>query len=416
MRLGKKAVREEGGEELKVAHLDGERFGTPNPGFFVIKSAAEWSDLWEHTAAKPAMPQIDFDGKMLLIAVTDSAQAQAIRLQQVLVTGTSVHAYVRELRPGEGCPATTGGVTKLDFAYVDRIEKPVHFHVEPEIAAGCGGGPEVLAQCKLQAGPAAAASGLSAALDASIGQSVECEGKLAVRGTFAAIDERWYFGELPPGSASKLTFAANGKKVSFPVDTFGKFLVRFEVIDDAGRKGVGQAAINVLPPKDGLYVRLVWTDFGPNDDPETFPRTALELKDATSTCSTDTTSKPAWCDLKIQGHATQIKLPTSALGSYRVKVRYLDDRFAGGPVACVKVVLNGKETASVCDKEARKANDQWEPGQLGSRAGVLDNGVPTAPASATPAATTPRPQPPRPQTAPQVPKTPPKPKPPAFTP
>jgi hypothetical protein len=280
MKVGKQAPREEG-ERLKIQKPDSERYGTSQPGFFAVKTTEEWERFWDSSGTKVDAPAIDFKRKMFLVAATESSQAQAIHISSVVETGTTVYVYVAETRMGEGCPLKTGGVPKQDFAVVDHSDKPVHFYLEPAQAKSCGDAPVAKVECRLEGGTVSAPE-----IMAATGQKVECTVREEVRGVFAAIDRRWSFSEYPAGSASKMTFEEGGKKVHFAVDSFGKYGLKFEITDDAGRKGEGLATVGVMPPRDALYVRVGWANFDASDDPETFPRIAFEATDNVGqTCS-----------------------------------------------------------------------------------------------------------------------------------
>jgi hypothetical protein len=327
-------------------------------------------------------------------------------------TGTAVHAYATEARPGEGCPLRTGNVPKQDFIVIDHSDKPVHFHVEPEISTSCGDAPTAQIQCRVESQQ----TGLAKEIMAQAGNIVECESSEQVKGVFAAVDRRFTFSEFPSGSASKFTFDPKGNKVKFTVDTFGKYAIMFEVVDDAGRKGTAVASVIATPSKDGLYLRLSWGGFDAGDDPETFPRVGLDLGVGNSLCSSEAPSRPAWCDSKRQGHAIQMKV-NAVDGVYPVNVKYLDDRYAGGPHACVRVFKNGTATADLCDKEARRAGEVWRTGVLVARTGIIntDMPMPTASTVAPPVASpaTAKPAAPKPQGPPPGPAVPRPPAPPA---
>jgi hypothetical protein len=388
MRLGKAATRVDG-DVLKTQRPDDENYNAPQPGYFALKSQEDWGKFWDGTGSNPRPPQIDFGRKMLLVAVTESATAQALRINQVIETGTAMHAYVLETRPGEGCPMRAAGSTKHDFIVVDHSDKPVHFHVEAESSTSCGDAPSATVQCRVEAPPTAAAKEIMV----QTGQVVECEAQKQIKGVFAAVNDGWTFSEFPSGSASKFSVDPKGLKVKFTVDTFGKYGVRYDVVDDAGRKGTGVASVISTPAKDGLFLRVAWGGFEPGDDPDTFPRVALELGTGNSFCGSEAATKPSWCDAKRQGHSIQMKLNTND-GVYPVNVRYTDDRYVGGPHACVFAYKNGAETAQFCDKEARRAGDVWKTGILAAKTGMISATAPAATPPTTTSAAPPKPKPP----------------------
>lgn len=380
-KMGKKPPTQDG-EVLKMQRPDAERFGTSQPGFFALKTREEWNHFWEGTGTPPEPPGIDFQRKMILVAATESSQSQNLRIGKVIETGTSMYVYVSETRPGEGCPLKTGnGVPKQDMVVVDRTEKPVHFYLEADQANSCGDAPVAKVECKVE-GAAGAPE-----VTAQTGQTVECSAREEVKGVFAAVDRRWTFKEFPQGSASKLAFDESGRKIKFVVDQFGRYGVHFEVVDDAGRKGEANAAIIVSPSKDGLFVRLSWSGFDVNDDPETFPRVALEAGDATvGTCSLDTPKKAPWCELRKETASVTSLQVKATDGGYPLAVRYVDDRFQGVLTACVRVFFRGGQTADVCDKEVRKAGEVWNVGVLVAKTGLIEPAKKDEPVAPVPAA------------------------------
>ncbi|MFO0662442.1 MAG: hypothetical protein U0174_00740 [Polyangiaceae bacterium] len=378
-KMGKKPPTQDG-EVLKMQRPDTERFGTAQPGFFALKTREDWNRFWEGNGTPPEPPGIDFQRKMILVAATESSQSQNLRIGKVVETGTSMYVYVTETRPGEGCPLKTGnGVPKQDMVVVDHTEKPVHFYLEADQANSCGDAPVAKVECKVEG------SAPAAELMAQTGQTVECTAREEVKGVFAAVDRRWTFKEFPQGSASKLAFDESGRKIKFVVDQFGRYGVHFEVVDDAGRKGDANASIIVSPSKDGLFVRLSWSGFDVNDDPETFPRVTLEAGDAAQgLCSLDPPRKTPWCDMRKEtASVTSMQLKATE-GGFPLNVKYIDDRFQSALTACVRVFFRGGQTADVCDKEVRKSGDVWNVGVLVAKTGFIEPVKKDEPPPATP--------------------------------
>ncbi|RYZ65883.1 MAG: hypothetical protein EOP08_06030, partial [Proteobacteria bacterium] len=164
--------------------------------------------------------------------------------------------------------------------------------------------------------------------------------------------------------------------MKFTTDVFGRYGLKFEVRDDAGRLGESTALVKVGPQKDGLLVQLGWTGFDRNDDASTFPRIALTATGPEAnqpTCSLETAPKPSWCEISKQGATlTTLRFAGAMEGAYRIGVKYTDDRFVGGPVACVRIFLNGEQKQEICDKEARKGGTEWTLGAVVARTGVLE--------------------------------------------
>ncbi len=370
MKAGRLAERHNG-ENIKIQRQDPEQYGHAQPGYFAIKSDEEWNQYWRGQGSKAKNPGVDYAQKMVLIAATETAGTQAIRMNSVVEDGTSMYVYVAATRAGSDCPTRTEGQTKQDLIIVDRTEKPIHFYEEITNATSCGDAPLATVECTVAGKPAPAPE-----FTANPGEAVECTSKVQVRGVFAQSDSHWTWLEHPASSSAKLAYDATGTKVKFIVDVFGRYGLKFEVRDDAGRLGESTALVKVGPQKDGLLVQLGWTGFDRNDDPSTFPRITLLATGPDASrpdCSLDTAPKPSWCDIAKQGPAqTTLRFAGAMEGAYRLAVKYTDDRFVGGPIACVRIFLNGEQKQEVCDREARKAGQDWTLGAVIARTGSLE--------------------------------------------
>ncbi len=372
MKAGKLAERRNG-ENIKVQRQDADQYGRPQPGYFALKSEEDWTDYWRNNGGGASVknPKIDYSQKMVLIAATETSGTQALRMNSVVEDGTSMYVYVAATRAGDDCPTRTEGQTKHDMIIVDRTDKPIHFYVETKSAESCGEAPLASISCSV-AGKAVSTPEFTA----NPGEVVECTSKVQVRGVFAQSDSHWTWLEHPASSSAKLTYDATGTKVKFTTDVFGRYGLKFEVRDDAGRLGEATALAKVGPQKDGLLVQLGWTGFDRNDDPSTFPRISLLATgpDATKPdCSLDTAPKPSWCEIAKQGPTlTTLRFAGAMEGAYRLAVKYTDDRFVGGPIACVRIFLNGEQKQEVCDRDARKAGQDWTLGAVIARTGALE--------------------------------------------
>lgn len=370
MKAGKLAERHNG-ENIKIQRQDSEQYGQAQPGYFAIKSDEDWTEYWRGNGGGAKNPGVDFSQKMVLIAATETAGTQALRMNSVIEDGTSMYVYVAATRAGADCPTRTEGQTKHDMIIVDRTDKPIHFYEEIKSAESCGEAPLASITCTVAGKPAA-----SPEFTANPGESVECTSKVQVRGVFAQSDSHWTWLEHPSSSSAKLTYDATGNKVKFTTDVFGRYGLKFEVRDDAGRLGESTALVKVGPQKEGLLVQLGWTGFDRNDDPSTFPRISLLATgpDATKPdCSLDVAPKPSWCEISKQGPTqTTLRFAGAMEGSYRLAVKYTDDRFVGGPIACVRIFLNGEQKQEVCDRDARKAGQDWTLGAVIARTGALE--------------------------------------------
>ena len=397
MKAGKVAERRNG-ENIKIQRQDAEQYGHAQPGYFALKSEEEWNQYWSGNGSNAKSPAIDYSAKMVLVAATETSGTQALKVTQIVEDGTAMYVYVAATRAGASCPTRTEGAVKQDLVIVDRTDKPIHFYVESKSAESCGDAPLATIACTV-AGKAVSGAEMTAAP----GEVVECTAGVQVRGVFAQADSHWTWLEHPASSTAKLAYDSTGNKVKFTTDVFGRYGLKFEVRDDAGRLGESTALVKVGPQKDGLLVQLGWTGFDRNDDASTFPRIALTATGPEAnqpTCSLETAPKPSWCEISKQGATlTTLRFAGAMEGAYRIGVKYTDDRFVGGPVACVRIFLNGEQKQEICDKEARKGGTEWTLGAVVARTGVLeplrDDGTvpdvanPNKPAGTKPAATKP---------------------------
>jgi hypothetical protein len=82
-------------------------------------------------------------------------------------------------------------------------------------------------------------------------------------------------------------------------------------------------------------------------------------------------------------------------------VKYIDDRYAGGPSVCVRAFFQGTQSAEICDKEIRKAGELWKVGALSAKSGSFEQAA-KGPDTPMPATTTTAPAKKPPQTLPPV--------------
>jgi hypothetical protein len=170
--------------------------------------------------------------------------------------------------------------------------------------------------------------------------------------------------------------------MSFPVDALGRYSVKYDILDESGRHGAASAQVDVFPPPGAAVVQLGWSNFDATDDPTTFPR--IELRATTekpgATCN-EQGAHPAWCEVTRAAHVAHMRLKN---GRYAISVAYTDDRFAGAPVACVRVFLDGKQTSQHCDPAVQSAGSVWAVGFLDAATGKFDSDIPDAGADASP--------------------------------
>lgn len=417
-------MRGEPGDKATTVQGDAVRFTRPpiaeytglKPGYHTARTLEEWRSMWDGDPKVPST--LDFVKTMVYAAGAESPDVQAIKVLRVVDTANTLHVFTRETFRGEGCVKKSDEKAPLDFVVADRIDKSVQFHVEVERAPSCGAAPTAQVKCRV-----GAALEWSAKVSASPGDMVECEATTEAKGVFATIDKLWQLGEVPGGSTTKLTFAKENTRVSFPVDLFGRYAIAFEIIDDAGRRGRGEATCDVLPQSsDDMYLQLAWAGFDATDDPSTFPRVALRVYEELDNkpppappkggkpvapaprprgkeCSVASAAKPDWCEVKTQGILTHFRVKNPSKSRFHAYVAYTDDRVDGGPYVCVRAFLGGKRTTEVCDKQKRGPDETWDLGVLEGKTGAPELETPFSPSSGAPPE--PPPEKPAPKPAPK---------------
>jgi len=420
-------LRGEQGEKPAPVQGDTVRFVRPpvaeysnmKAGYHVARTIEEWRSIWE---GDPKIPStLDFVKTMVYAAGADSPDVQEIKILRVVDTANTLHVFTREVFRGENCVRKADEKTALDFVVADRIDKAVKVHVEVDRAPSCGTAPTAEVKCRV-----GQALEWSPKVSASPGDVVECEAKVEAKGVFATIDKSWQLAEVPGGSIAKLTFAKDNQRVSFPVDLFGRYAVGFEIVDDAGRRGRGEGACEVLPQSpDDMYLQLAWAGFDASDDPSTFPRVTLRVFEELDNkpppappvvkggkpappppprprgkeCSLASGAKPDWCEVKTQGMLTHFRVKNPSKTRFHAYVHYTDDRVDGGPFVCVRAFLGGKRTTELCDKQKRSPDETWDLGVLEGRTGAPELETPFSPTSGAPPPPPPAPPPPPPPKA-----------------
>ncbi len=358
------------GDMLRLSHPSQEAFGGAKPGYHIVHSADEWKVLFP-SGEVPGIPtEVNFNQKMIILAVGEGRKTTGVRVMRVLDTANALHIYARETIEGLNCKNETEG-NAYHAVITDRLDKNVQVHVEIETGKSCGSAPTARVTCR-QGNAATWAQKIAA----QPGEMAECEGVPEVTGAYAIVDQGWHFGSIPAGSATKLTFSKNNTHVSFPVDGFGAYIVKFDVTDEAGRKGSGEGVVEVLPPRNNdTYVQLAWAGFDSTDDTSTFPRVMLRVtehdKPNARVCSKDASTKPDFCVLREQSPSLLMHLK-GARDKYVVALSYLDERAVGGPYVCLRTFLNGVQVTNACDKTPpRPADAVWTLGLLDARTATI---------------------------------------------
>lgn len=379
------------GTELAPTTIGTENFKDAKPGFYAVHSPDEWLMAWQDPrpdARHPPPPsEVNFKDQMILVAVVDDPQVTALEITGVRRSPNGVHLYVMESLVGEGCTAPPAREQPLmAVVAVPRIDDDVHVHQDRIHDPRCSAAPDAKVACRIAGSGAPGSDKMTAAP----GQTIDCDGtKSAASPGGTIVDRNWYLESLPLGSTTRLTVSKSTIGGTFPIDAWGSYVVRHEVSDDTGKSGRGTATIDVLPPAGVTAIELVWSKFDRSDDPTTFPRVQVHviehpapLGDRTRDCWIDA-PKAAWCEIAEVGVTQQVKLKPQPGKRYRVEVKYVDDRFKGAPVACVRTFPDGKKALDVCEypETVRNANAVWSLGALDLEAGTFGdpNAKPVAP-------------------------------------
>lgn len=362
------------GQDVEVKTFPTDGFTNPKPGYYAVKTPTDWLLVWKDPrpdVRHPPLPAgVDFKTQMLLVAVLEGAATTGFELTGVRRSPDGLHAYITESLVGEGCTAPTNPPqTWMIVAAVATTDEDVHFHTDRMHQERCTAAPVAKVLCRV------AGSGQVGTdkMIAQPGQTIDCDGTKSTPAAGASIvDRNWFFEQSPLGSTSRTTVSKSTMGITFPIDAWGSYVVRHEVSDDSGKMGRGAATIDVPPPSGVTPIELVWSQYDRSDDPSTFPRVQLHivehpapLGDRTRDCSLDA-QKPGWCEIAEVGVTQQAKLKPQDKRRYRVEVRYVDDRFKGAPVACVRTFPAGQKPVDLCEypDTERKAGTVWSLGAL----------------------------------------------------
>lgn len=336
-------------------------------GYRVIRNTDEWAVVWRDKlgpAPPPLPPKLDLQKQMLLWARGDDSRV-TLRIARAIRDGGVLHVYVDETTPGENCRPPESLEPPVDMASVSQMDVQVQFHVARAPSAPCGKAPEVAVECKVKGGAPS-----SDRLAAAAGDVIECDATRTKPGGSTGIVDRNWFAKWPDGSAAKLTYEAEARRVTFTTDAYGTYAVTFEAVDEDMKRAQKTINVDVLPPMDELLVQVSWGGFESGDDPETFPRLEAKVIDRPdkeylepTECVLDAKVKPLWCKSTANGIAKHFHVLTEVGTDYLVQVRYVDERVDKGPFVCVTTFSLGTKIASVCDKLPRRAGEIWDVGR-----------------------------------------------------
>lgn len=398
VRVGKTVATLEGSaDRVSIRRPPAEALNGVREGAYIVRVEDDWSKIWKEGAPRQDFPKTVTPGReMLIVVASEDPKISRVKVRRAVETGGLMTVFVRQTMLGEGCIRKPEERVGADAVVVLRTEKPVKFFIEDEDDKSCGGLPTATVSCHVPSAP-----GKAATLSAKAGEMAECELSATVSGKYALIDQQLALVDTPPGSNAKLAFPKGPTHATFMLDAFGTYVVRADATDDLGRKGNSTARIDVTPKKSrDVNMQVTWSDVSQADgsEPRVLLRVAQEGRKG-QRCSAEV-PVPGLCDAKSRGPYTSMKIPASKR-MLAVSLLYLDERPKGSISPCVNVWFDGEQTGSVCDQEARRAEDRWELGMLDTTTGKITAAPP--PAASPPAASSPAaPSPAAPSPAPDV--------------
>lgn len=367
------------GDVVKVKRGAQEAFTGVRGGFYVIRGPEDWERAWPQGHVPPMPATLDTSRQMLILAVGETTDASALKVERVLETGSYLYAWVRETKLGDKCP-NKSQEHAFDAVIAPRLDKPVKFFVADERGESCGDPPVSKVECRHLN-----EKSWSTKLTAAPGDTLECTMTASANGKFELVDKVLSMSTLPAGSSAKLAFTKGPERAELELDVYGTYTVHAEAADEAGRRGKSIATIEAAPPKTkDVLVQLVWAGFDLRDESDTFPRVNLRVDEGGAKgqrCSADIPI-PGLCEVKTRGAYTYMKIPEGSR-KLPVSVRFVDERVEKGPGPCVHVWYDGQRTAETCDRVHRDPDEIWRVGVLDTATGtLLPDGTPTGAADA----------------------------------
>ena len=97
--------------------------------------AATWTAIWSRHDPQPALPPVDFDREMVVVAALGerSSGAHAILLDSATVHGGTLVVHLRTIAPGPRCFVTAALTQAVDAARLARHDGPVEFRERAEV-------------------------------------------------------------------------------------------------------------------------------------------------------------------------------------------------------------------------------------------------------------------------------------------
>jgi hypothetical protein len=365
------------GDRVELRRVASRDFAGAKPGFYALRSQYQFelfrSDLPRTHAAPPK--GVRFGDEMILAGYPDAPDMDKLEINTVVDTSSGLHVYATQYTVGEGCPPPPTG-TVFDMVAMPRADRPIIVHLDTDRSPACKSTPpKAMAVCRIQQ-----TANWLLKLDVPWQSQIECELQTEP-GARPIIDRNWFISEIAKGSTAKLTVSKGGTRVSFPADALGRYTIRLEAFDDEGKRGDAFATVNSVPANDDTYVQFSWSAFGPTDELETFPRLEYKLGDvgpkgnAPRNYCTAQGQHPSWCEVTTTPAVTVMKVAETP-GRYGAYIRYLDDRYKGMAIACVRIFKHRQLVNEMCDDTTRKGGETWEAGIVSASAGMFEHLMP----------------------------------------
>ena len=132
-------------EPLPVTRLRGDPYsfsyssGLTDSARVVVRDAraweAIWRDVWRNTTPVPALPVIDFEREMVVVAALGSRRSggYGILVEGATRTAGGVEVSILKQSPGPRCGATAAITTPVDIARLRRVEGALRFRERVEV-------------------------------------------------------------------------------------------------------------------------------------------------------------------------------------------------------------------------------------------------------------------------------------------
>jgi hypothetical protein len=360
----------------------------PRPGYHIVRARDDWRMLFpdpREEAITPLPRELDFTQTMVLVASADEAGPKGFVVREVRDDSGQLHVFVTERVRGKDCKPR--GTPPIVVALVDRVDGPARFHITTERGKACGDAAPAEVGCRIgQAGD------FVPRIAAGPGSTVECVSRRPARSASPILERSFRFAEVPPGSRTKMAFFGEGARVAFPIDGFGSYVVRAELVDESGRTAEADGRVDVAPPDGTMVVELVWTNYQPQDDPALFPRVELEARSTAAmpngagepagktgttgtgygklvrlekrpppapTCAPGKETLPPWCRVGVAFERPYLLVDDAEAEKVTLALRYVDERFRDSPIACIRRTRGAAPAELACDDTTRKPDERF---------------------------------------------------------